>query len=34
MPYLMWGPLGLDGGCQETAINESLIGVTDNGLMP
>lgn len=31
--YLRWGPLGLSGGCQEMAMKESLMGVTDKGLM-
>lgn len=32
--YLKWGPFGLSGGCQDMAIKDSLIGVTDKGLMP
>lgn len=30
--YLRCGPLGLSGGCQETAMKDSLIGITDKGL--
>lgn len=32
--YLMLGPLGFFGGCQETARNDSLTATTDNGSRP
>lgn len=32
--YLMFGPLGFFGGCQETARNDSLTATTDSGSRP